>query len=123
MSRGSELPEPAHRWKIMEAASHHNRRAVCGALCLVAVLVVLIGGVARADAATHHRSTLAVAAVATGDNHAGAMRMDQPGLAAAAAAILVLAGLFAARGRRSTGFLRRLTAGSPAPRGPPVQAH
>jgi hypothetical protein len=106
----------------MEAAPHRNRRALCGALCLVAVLAVLLGGVARADAATHHRGVIAVTAVAGGDNHAGLLRLDEPGLVDVAAAVLVLAALFAARRHSSAPLLHRLTAGSPAPRGPPGQA-
>ena len=106
----------------MAAATHRNQRAVCGAVVLVALFAILLGGVARADAATHHRNAIAATALASADSHAGQFRMDQPGLIAGAAAVLVLAALFAARRHSARPLLHRLTAGSPAPRGPPGQA-
>jgi hypothetical protein len=109
---------------IMKAAPYSNRRTTLlgGALCLTALIAFLVGGIVRADAAAHHRSAIAVTAVATGDNHAAPVRLDQPSLLAVAAAALMLAALFGARTRSTGPFLHRLTAGSPAPRGPPRQA-
>lgn len=108
----------------MATACNRGSRAalIGGSLCFAAVLAILVGGIAHADAAAHHRSPAATTSWVTTDHHGPTLRLDQPGTLAAGAALL-LAALVLLRPRAVRSTPTQFTAHSPAPRGPPRQDH
>lgn len=109
---------------VMEPARDGSRRAalIGGSLCFAAVLAILVGGISRGDLSGHHRSPAATMSWTSADSHGGALRLDQPGVVAGAA-LLLLGALVLLLPRTFAPTPTRFTAHSPSPRGPPVQAH